>query len=290
MPPDPDLQARIRRFEDRYAENPDSLVFVRLADLHREAGDPDRALEVVREGLRRHPDYASGHLVRGRCLKALGEREEAETAFRRVLELDGGNPVALRSLADLAVDRGDPGDARGHLREILDADPGNESAREMLRSLADGAGDGPPGDEGPDSPPGETDGDRSPAFGSADAEELRARVEELGREIERGEGPEATDSELATETLAGLYQAQGLYREAVEMYERLLERRPDDEDLRRRLRRARAALEAEGDATPEPPRGPEGAATAREQLRALLRGEATPATGPGGPEVQGSGG
>ena len=397
MQPDPDLQARIRRFEEQYAGNPDSLVFARLADLHRKAGDPERALEVLREGLRHHPEYASGHLVRGRCLRALGDREEAREAFRRVLELDGRNLVALRSLAELASERGDRPQARRHLRELLEVDPGNESARELLRSLSGTSGaavsEPPPdagepvgsaGSEGPGTgtggtaaPPdaGETSGgaeveeestpwwrsffpgggrsgpereapaggaspgeveagegeaeepaagrvdetgegraeetgaesagaqadedepgeDRSPAFGTADADELRARIQELGRDIGEGDGGADGETDLATETLAGLYHAQGFHREAVEMYEELLERHPDDEELQDRLRRAREALEAAGEEersveAPAEPTGPRGragsveedaddpAATARGQLRALLRGEASPSS------------
>lgn len=389
MQPDPDLQARIRRFEEQYAGNPDSLVFARLADLHRKAGDPERALEVLREGLRHHPDYASGHLVRGRCLRALGDREEAREAFRRVLELDGRNLVAHRSLAELARERGDRPQARRYLQELLEVDPGNESARELLRSLSDASGAaasgrppaagepvGPTGSDGPGTGPGgaaappdrgersggpeddeestswwrsffpgggrsgsgrgapagktspggaeagegeaelagggeaadaggggaesaaaEADGEepgggRSPAFGTADADELRARIQELGRDIGDGEGGADGETDLATETLAGLYHAQGFHREAVEMYEELLEQRPDDEELRNRLRRAREALEAAGEegsaaapAAAAEPRDRSGsaeedadgqAATARSQLRALLRGEASP--------------
>lgn len=502
MDSDPELQAEIDRFEEQYAGNPDSLVFARLADLHRKAGDLERALEVLARGLERHPEYTSGHLVRGRCLRDLGREEEAQEAFEQVLELDQHNLVALRALAELARKRGDREGARRRLKSLLQVDPGNEEAREMMDQLsatdgpdeapstpAEGAGDepdpagtmqmdrseleqlhgrssredresddeaepvqgagteeaggpdemdeegwgdvfstvdepeagspepgGPPeaeedeqpleaggleaeppleaeedaepleaagspeedaeaasegpgddslagleeigplpgeaeeeGDEPPSEepaepsfegggleaeppseeptapsfeaggleaePPPEPEEDEEPfeaagspeegdeigpddearpeAVGSEDPEELRARIEELAPDLAEGEAEGEPDEDLTTETLANLYEAQGFYRHAVEMYEELLEQRPDDRDLQRRLDRAREALETEDAAdvpedvdqeappTEQPPheagREAEAApATAREQLRALLKGEAVP--------------
>jgi tetratricopeptide (TPR) repeat protein len=111
------------------------------------------------------------------------------------------------------------------------------------------------------------------------------------------EPDEASDADLPTETLATLYATQGLYREAVTIYEELVRRRPHDDALAERLRAAREELEGDGGAEPSaagdawPTPGQEGTSPGespsagergpaeppvREHLRALLSGEAVP--------------
>ncbi|MFQ5529096.1 MAG: hypothetical protein ACE5FP_01980, partial [Gemmatimonadota bacterium] len=63
MNPDPLDNEEIRRFEEQYRRMPDSLVFARLADAYRKAGDPNRALEILEAGISRHREYASAHIV-----------------------------------------------------------------------------------------------------------------------------------------------------------------------------------------------------------------------------------
>src|SRR3990172_2152448 len=60
-------QSEIEKLEQRYRENPDQW-FAALADSYRKAGSLDLALDVVRAGLAKRPNYVSGHIVLGRCL------------------------------------------------------------------------------------------------------------------------------------------------------------------------------------------------------------------------------
>lgn len=93
MPLDESAEEEIHRFEEQFKRQPESLVFARLADAYRKAGDPHRALEVLEEGIRRHADYLSAHIVRARTYLDLGRVEDAQSAFERVLELDAQNLV-----------------------------------------------------------------------------------------------------------------------------------------------------------------------------------------------------
>lgn len=125
----------IRRFEEQYRRNPDSLVFARLADAHRKAGDPDRALQLLDDGIRRHRDYPSAHIIRARTFIDLERAEDADAAFRHVLELDAQNLVAMRGLADLTEARGDHAAAADWYERIAALDPLNEEASEALSRL-----------------------------------------------------------------------------------------------------------------------------------------------------------
>ena len=135
MGPDSPASDEIRRFEEQYRRQPESLVFARLADAYRKAGEPERALAVLEEGLLRHPDYPSGHIVRARALRDLGRVDETLQSFRRVLELDGANLVAIRELAGLADERGDVGEARHWYERLAHIDPADPEVRRRLAEL-----------------------------------------------------------------------------------------------------------------------------------------------------------
>lgn len=151
----PDSAAdEIQRFEEQYRRQPESLVFARLADAYRKAGQPDRALSVLEEGLRRHPDYPSGHIVQARTLRDLGRLDETLESFRRVLELDGSNLVAIRELADLAEQRGDVGESLHWHRRLVQIDPSDRDVERRVRELeaSVSAAVGAPTDESGESP------------------------------------------------------------------------------------------------------------------------------------------
>ncbi len=253
--------SEIRRFEEQYAENPESFVFARLADAHRKAGNSARALEILEQGLERHPDYLSAHIVYARCLMDLGRAGEAAAAWTRVLDLDQHNLVALRELAELALEANQPEDVLRWSERLLQIDPLNEDAERLAAAAADAGS--------------RTSG--TPSVG--------------GSSLESAEASLPHDLGLITETMAALYLKQGLYEEAAEIYWELVKRRPADPALRERLTEARALASGE-DTNPavlplEAP-GPESEAAAepttadpgiRSHLQALVRGTA-PVVGP----------
>ncbi len=129
-------QSEIEKLEQRYHENPQQW-FAALADSYRKAGDLELALEVVRGGLEKRPNYASGHIVLGRCLVDQELYSEAAGAFEQVLELDAENIIALKSLGEIAEKQGDLPSAKAWLSKLLDIDPMNEEAREGIERLGE---------------------------------------------------------------------------------------------------------------------------------------------------------
>jgi tetratricopeptide (TPR) repeat protein len=135
MAPDSTASDEIQRFEEQYRRQPESLVFARLADAYRKAGQPERALSVLEDGLLRHPEYPSGHIVRARALRDLGRVDETLQSFRRVLELDGANLVAIRELAGLADERGDVDESRHWYERLAHIEPTNLEVQARLAEL-----------------------------------------------------------------------------------------------------------------------------------------------------------
>ena len=73
--------------EDRLAANPGSPLFARLAAAYEQEGRYEEAVTLCAAGLKHFPDYATGHLVLGRCFEALGRNVEALIEYRRALKL-----------------------------------------------------------------------------------------------------------------------------------------------------------------------------------------------------------
>src|SRR5690606_623463 len=96
----------IARRELLLAAHPEGRVFTHLAGSYPAARVAQRAHELLENGLARPGDYPSAHVGMGRVLLDLGRTEEAGRSFRRALELDPHNLVALRALADIARSEG----------------------------------------------------------------------------------------------------------------------------------------------------------------------------------------
>ncbi len=127
--------SEIEKLERRYTENPEGRFFAPLADAYRKAGQVNRALELVRAGLQKHPDYLSAHIVLGRCLLDQGNDTEAASTFDAVLALDAENIIALKSLAEIAERGGKAVEARQWLQKLLVVDSMNSEAAADLQRL-----------------------------------------------------------------------------------------------------------------------------------------------------------
>ncbi|TFG66669.1 MAG: tetratricopeptide repeat protein [Gemmatimonadales bacterium] len=238
MSEDSVANSEIQRFESQYRQNPDSLVFARLADAYRRAGEPERALEILESRIGRHGNYPTAHIVRAKTFVDLGQTGSAEEAFLRVLELDSGNLVALRGLATLARERGDLAGARQWFQRISGLNPGPPDFADenpiVVPALAKDA-QVPTGTE----PLPRTEEE----WWTPDSEAIAPNTEPDAAESEAsspseswwfedpGEGDSAEDGDLLTRTMAQLYEKQGLFGEAAAIYRELLRDRPDDGDL-----------------------------------------------------------
>jgi tetratricopeptide (TPR) repeat protein len=98
--------SRIDDLRRRLQQDPASIAFAQLAEEHRRAGDLADAIRVCREGLSRHPTYASARITLARALAASGEPDAAQAEFEIVRRQAPDNLAALRGLADLFQGRG----------------------------------------------------------------------------------------------------------------------------------------------------------------------------------------
>lgn len=190
-----DLNAEIRHLQERYDKAPESRIFAPLADACRKNGDVDKAIELCEAGLERYPDYASAHVILGKCFYDKGATERSRAEFERVIEIDPENMVALKFMGDILMSEGDRDGATSNYRRILAIDPTNEEVSGTLEGLENEF--------------------REKEFDLSDKKKIK------------GAGQ---PGEMATMTLAGIYTAQGYYNKALKIYEEILEAEPGNRE------------------------------------------------------------
>ena len=229
--------------------DPQGRAFVTLADACRRAGDKKRAQRLVSEGIAAHPDLASGHVVSAWLQEDLGNPAEAEAGYVKVLELDAENVEALRGLGGLLLARGETAAAGPLVTKLRARDP------DAALALATDGSDAEPSD-----PEALVDAERDTEAGSPESpvtaaegvgDGVAAGTAEIGSGTsgsDEGDMSEAAEDMAAvqvddaptTRTMAEVYAGQGFHDRAIEIYERILLDRPDDEEVARRLDGLRA--------------------------------------------------
>ena len=190
------MSEELQSLIERYNRSGDSRLFAPLADAYRKQGDPAKAIEILEKGLERFPEYASGHVILGKCFYDTGATERAKAEFRRVLELDAENMVALKFLGDIMLAEDRRAEAAECYRRLLAIDPKNEDAARSLK-------------------------ESQPSFAVKE-------IDLADDAIARDERPR----DLATMTLAGIYAAQGYYNKALAIYRDVLAREPANREAK----------------------------------------------------------
>jgi tetratricopeptide (TPR) repeat protein len=140
------MREPIQRFSDELAREPDSTVFIALADALRREEQFDTALHVAHRGLQRHPYLADGHDVLARIYADMGNDERARDEWETTLRLTPGHASALKGIGFLAFKRGDLATAEAKLREALEQQPDDEAAERALERVRAEVRDGAPAD------------------------------------------------------------------------------------------------------------------------------------------------
>jgi len=139
------LAAAIRRYEERLVRDPSSLGFAVLADLYRKAGRLDDAITVCRDGLIRHPHYATARLILAKALLARQDFGGALAEMEAILRVNPKDVQCHRLASEVHRRLGRIDDAVRHLEQAASLDPGDRESCALLGLLRAGA---PVGDSG----------------------------------------------------------------------------------------------------------------------------------------------
>ena len=131
----PATNAKIEELRSRIRTDPKSRLFYPLAEELRKAGQATEAEQVLRTGLVSHPTYLSAWVSLGRVLREQKNDGGAVDALTRALQLDPGNVVAARILADAYLSLGDKVEAIKKYKLVHALLPADEQLEATIAQL-----------------------------------------------------------------------------------------------------------------------------------------------------------
>jgi tetratricopeptide (TPR) repeat protein len=131
----PGMTAKIEELQFRIKTDPKSRLFFPLAEELRKNGKLPEAEQVLRTGLGVHTTYLSAWVSLGRVLREQHKNAEAVEALTTALQVDPGNVVAARLLADAYFDLGEKVEAIKKYKLVHALMPGDEELEAKIAQL-----------------------------------------------------------------------------------------------------------------------------------------------------------
>ena len=128
----------IRALSAQLAQDPQSLVFLRLGEALRRKGQLDGALRVAVNGLERHPHLADAHDLYARILADKHDYERAFDEWDMAVRIAPHHTGALKGLAFLYFKVGDLAQAEAHLEQARKVEPDDPSIDQAIAMMHKG--------------------------------------------------------------------------------------------------------------------------------------------------------
>jgi tetratricopeptide (TPR) repeat protein len=131
----PATHAKLEELRFKLKTDPKSRLFYQLAEELRKAGHVDESEQVLRSGLLVYPTYLAAWVSLGRTLREQKNDAGAVDALNRALQLDPGNVVAARFLADAYLALGEKVEAIKKYKLVHALLPSDEELRATIERL-----------------------------------------------------------------------------------------------------------------------------------------------------------
>src|ERR1700686_2950957 len=131
----PGISAKIEELQFRIKTDPRSRLFFPLAEELRRNGRLPEAEQVLRTGLGVHASYLSAWVSLGRVLREQHKNAEAVDALNTALQVDPGNVVAARLLADTYLDLGEKVEAIKKYKLVHALMPSDEELEAKIEQI-----------------------------------------------------------------------------------------------------------------------------------------------------------
>jgi len=127
------ITAEIEELKKKLSQNPDSLIFVPLADAYRRSGMLDDAVEVCSKGLEKHPSYTSARVVLGRIYLEKDMLNEASEELKKVESVDSDNIMVHSMLGNIYLKKKMYAEAIDQFQRVLSLNPEDVDTQEKLK-------------------------------------------------------------------------------------------------------------------------------------------------------------
>ncbi|MGZ5432651.1 MAG: tetratricopeptide repeat protein [Thermoanaerobaculia bacterium] len=131
----PATNPKIEELRFRLKTDPRSRLFYQLAEELRKAGHFAESEQVLRSGLNVYPAYLAAWVSLGRVLREQKNEAGAVEALSKAMQLDPGNVVAARLLADAHLSLGDHLEALKKYKLVHALLPGDEELKNTIERL-----------------------------------------------------------------------------------------------------------------------------------------------------------
>jgi tetratricopeptide (TPR) repeat protein len=125
----------IERLKERVDKDPNSKLFVPLAEEYKKIGMLDEAIETLSEGLKRYPSYMSAHVSLGKIYLDKGMLDEASAEFEKVVNTIPDNLYAHRKLAEIYRELSLKEKAIEEFKKVIKLNPLDWDAEKSLATL-----------------------------------------------------------------------------------------------------------------------------------------------------------
>lgn len=129
---DQELVAQIDKYKAILQKDPNSKEFLNLAELYRRLGVAEEAQRILREGLKKHPNFVEARVALARLLLTQGETAKAAQEFETVIRQDPGNFLSYKLLGEIAMQKNDLEKAAERFGAAYKIKPDDQECKVML--------------------------------------------------------------------------------------------------------------------------------------------------------------
>lgn len=122
----------IEKLKAQVDKQPNSTMFVPLAEEYRKLKRLDEAIEVLKAGIERQPGYMTARVALGKTYLEKDMKTEAKAEFEKVVKSNPDNFFASKKLADLYRDLGELDNARTQYNHVLMLNPQDDDALKFM--------------------------------------------------------------------------------------------------------------------------------------------------------------
>jgi len=129
------ISPRIEELQKKLDRDPDSNIFLPLAEEYRKSGMLEEAITICQEGLTKHPNYVSARVVLGRAYMDLKRMIEAQAEFEEVISKIPDNLTANKYLGDIYFLQGNLKSALERYQTVASVAPYNKEVASKVKDI-----------------------------------------------------------------------------------------------------------------------------------------------------------